>query len=181
MIESCKACSKNKPRSEEGSWSLPPDNNSAGSNRSPVSNLPFYWSPLGYASSHWDSWSASSQVSAKQTVCQHQNWPHSPACRCGIEGINQWRPGCEVHGLSHKGLLKKHSVWALSILTRECEQICHIYYPSLSRDEKQVYESICFLLFRFLCCNFDLFSYLHSHDTEAAAEEISLALRIQGG
>lgn len=56
--------------------------------------------------------------------------------KCGTEGINQWRPGCEVHGLSHKGLLKKHSVWALPILTREREQICHVYYPSLSRDEK---------------------------------------------
>lgn len=111
---------------------------------------PFYGPPLGCASSHWDGWSASSRVSAKQTVCPHQNWPRLPARRCGIEGINQWRPGCEVHGLSQKGLhstLKKHSVWALSIRTWEHEQICHVYCPSLSREGKVgVWEHLLFAL-----------------------------------
>lgn len=104
--------------------------------------------------------SVSSQVQGQQTMCRYQNWPHSPALRCGIECINQGRPGYGVHGLSHKGT---HPT--LGSTVSECFPCwlgnvnnCVIFLAPIPPErEKQVYESICFLLYGFLCCNFDLF------------------------
>lgn len=105
-------------------------------------------------------WSVSSQVQGQQTVCKYQNWPHSPAHRRGVECINQGRSGYAVHGLSHKGTHPTLASAASECLSCGLGNVNNwvIFVAPISPErENQVYESICFLLYGFLCQNFDLF------------------------
>lgn len=134
----------------------------------------------GYASSHQE---ASSQVWTRRTMCRQQDWLHSPAGRCGMECINQWRAGWEVPGSSHQGPHLTFSSAASEHFPYwhgNVNNYIMLPVPVSPEREKEVYGSICLLLFGFLCCSFDKI-YFHSHDTEAAAEEIALALRIGVG
>lgn len=131
-------------------------------------------------------WTVSSQVQGQQTMCKYQNWPHCPAHRCGIEGINQGRPGFGVHGLFQKGT---HPT--LGSTASECFPCwlwnvsnCVIFLAPTSWEGKTgLWEH---LLFCFtgssvaILIYFDK-TYFHSHNTEAAAEETPLFLRIWGG
>lgn len=137
-------------------------------------------------------WSVSSQVQGQQTMCKYQNWPHSPAHRYGIECINQGRSGYGVHGLSHRSA---HPI--LSSTAFECFPCwlgnmnnCVIFVVPVSPERENGFMGAPFCLWEQAFCftgssvailiYFDK-TYLHSHDTEATAEEIRLALRIWGG
>lgn len=102
-------------------------------------------------------WSVSSRVQGQQTMCKYQNWPHSAAHRCGTECINQGRPGYGVHGLSHKGTLGSAAFECFPCWLGNVNNCVTFVVPFSPEREKQVYGSICFLLYGFLCCNFDLF------------------------
>lgn len=131
-------------------------------------------------------WSVNTQVQGQKAMCKYQNWPHSPAYRYGIEYINQRRPGYGVNGLTHKG-----SHPSLSSATSECFPCwfgnmnnCVIFIAPISLGRENMFIGASAFCFRgssvAILINFDK-TYLHSHYTEAAAEEIPLALRIWGG
>lgn len=104
--------------------------------------------------------SVSSQVQGQQTTWKHQNWRHSLAYRCGIECIN--RRGLAVESMVYPIQVPTPTLGSTASECFPCRlgnvNNCVIFVVPISPEgEKQVYGSICFVLYGFLCQNFDLF------------------------
>lgn len=132
-------------------------------------------------------WSVSSQVQGQQTTCRYQNWPHSPEYRIGIECINQERPGYGVHGLPHKGThpcpLPAQPLSAFHADLELWTSVSSFFPQSPPRGKNSLTgaSTFCFTGSSVAILIYFDKTYFHSHNTEAAAEEIPLFLRIWSG
>lgn len=96
-------------------------------------------------------WSKANQAQtseqAASSCAQAWDWMHKP--------MEAWLWSSRVIPQRSPSYPQQGSVWALSILTWEQEQLYHVYCPSPCREGKVgLWE---YLLFGFLCWNFDLF------------------------